>query len=160
MIWPESAVPYEVEGEPEVRSLLAEVTPLGGVLLVGGDRYEFDRRPQVAHNSLFVVDGIGVAAGPLRQGRSGAVRRVPAVPARCSRRLGLRKLTEGAIDFAPGPGRVTLQLPNLPPASPLICYEAAFPGAATAPGERPGLAGQHHQRRLVRAQLRARSSIW
>ena len=37
----------------------------------------------------------------------------------------------------PGPGRVTLQLPGLPPASPLICYEAAFPGAATAPGERP-----------------------
>ena len=37
----------------------------------------------------------------------------------------------------PGPGRVTLRLPGLPPASPLICYEAAFPGAATAVGDRP-----------------------
>ena len=136
LIWPESAVPYDVEVEPEVRSLLAEVTPLGGLLLVGGDRYEFDRRPQVAHNSLFVVDGIGVL-----RARYDKVDLVPFgefLPfRRVFSRLGLRKLTEGSIDFAPGPGRVTLQLPNLPPASPLICYEAAFPGEATAPGERP-----------------------
>ena len=136
VIWPESAVPYDVEVEPEVRNILAEATPPGSVMLVGGDRYEFDRRPQVAHNSLFVVDSGGVL-----RARYDKVDLVPFgefLPfRRVLKHLGLRKLTEGAIDFAPGPGRVTLQLPNLPPASPLICYEAAFPGEATATGERP-----------------------
>ena len=51
--------------------------------------------------------------------------------------LGLGKLTRGSIDFMPGPGRVTLRLAGLPPASPLICYEAAFPDSATAGGDRP-----------------------
>jgi apolipoprotein N-acyltransferase len=136
VVWPESAVPYDVEVEPEVRSILAEVTPPGGVMLVGGDRYELDRRPQVAHNSLFVLDDSG-----LLWARYDKVDLVPFgefLPfRRVFKRLGLRKLTEGAIDFSPGPGRVTLQLPNLPPASPLICYEAAFPGEATGTGERP-----------------------
>ena len=30
-----------------------------------------------------------------------------------------------------------MRVAGLPPASPLICYEAAFPGAATAVGDRP-----------------------
>src|SRR4029450_8175925 len=52
-------------------------------------------------------------------------------------RLGLRKLTEGSVDFLPGEGRRTLRLAGLPPASALICYEAAFPAEATDPGDRP-----------------------
>jgi apolipoprotein N-acyltransferase len=30
-----------------------------------------------------------------------------------------------------------IQLPGLPPVSPLVCYEVIFPGAVTPPGERP-----------------------
>ncbi len=136
VIWPESAVPYDVEVQPEVRELLATVTPENGVLIVGGDRYDFDAKPPVAHNSLFVLDHTGAVLS-----RYDKVNLVPFgefLPLRrVLRHIGLRKLTQGALDFTPGPRRVSLHLPNLPSASPMICFEAAFPDAATGAGERP-----------------------
>ena len=136
VVWPESAVPYDIDGQAEVRDYLAPVVPPGGVLLVGGDRYEFDREPPAAHNTLFALgDRAEVLA------RYDKVNLVPFgefLPLRgVLGHLGLRKLTEGSIDFQPGPGRMSLRLRDLPPASPLICYEAAFPAAASDPDDRP-----------------------
>ena len=51
--------------------------------------------------------------------------------------LGLGKLTKGSQGFSAGSGLVTLDLPGLPPFSPLICYEAIFPGRVVAGGVRP-----------------------
>jgi apolipoprotein N-acyltransferase len=51
----------------------------------------------------------------------------------------INKLTPGSMNFSPGPGPKTLHLPALPPVSPLICYEAIFPGAVTDPNDRPGV---------------------
>lgn len=136
VVWPESAVPYDIDNQPEVRAYLAPVVPQGGVLIVGGDRYLFDREPPVAHNTLFVL-----GAGAEVLARYDKVDLVPFgefLPFRgVLGQLGLKKLTEGSIDFQPGPGRVSLRAGDLPPASPLICYEAAFPAAATAAGDRP-----------------------
>lgn len=136
IVWPESAVPYEIENEPEVRRYLAEVTPPGGLLLVGGDRFEREMRPLTASNSLWAVDGTGTVLA-----RYDKVDLVPFgefMPFRpVLGAIGLKKLTQGTIDFAPGPGRVTLHLPGLPPVSPLICYEAIFAADATAPSDRP-----------------------
>lgn len=137
VIWPESAVPYPIEREIEVRAWLGKVTPPGGALLVGGDRYDTERDPPIANNSLFVLDDTGTV-----RARYDKVDLVPFgefLPLRAILgAIGLKKLTEGSIDFVPGPGRVSLPLPNgLPPASPLVCYEAAFPGRATPAGERP-----------------------
>ena len=136
IIWPESAVPYDIDAQLEVREYLAPVVPRDGVLLAGGDRYELDREPAVAHNTLFAL-----GAGAEVLARYDKVDLVPFgefLPFRSILgRLGLGKLTQGSIDFLPGPGRVTLRLAGLPPASPLICYEAAFPGDATDPDDRP-----------------------
>jgi apolipoprotein N-acyltransferase len=133
VVWPESAVPYEIEREPEVRRFLARAVPPGGALLAGGDRYELERQPPVAHNSLFVLDERGSV-----RARYDKVDLVPFgefLPFRALLgRIGLEKLTRGSLDFLPGPGRVTLGVPGAGPASPLICYEAAFPAEATAPG--------------------------
>jgi apolipoprotein N-acyltransferase len=133
VVWPESAVPYEIEREPEVRRFLARAVPPGGALLAGGDRYELERQPPVAHNSLFVLDERGTV-----RARYDKVDLVPFgefLPFRALLgRIGLEKLTRGSLDFLPGPGRVTLDVPGVGPASPLICYEAAFPAEATAPG--------------------------
>lgn len=137
VVWPESAVPYQIEREPEVRRLLGGVTPAGGAILVGGNRYDLKPDPPLASNSLFALAPTGAILG-----RYDKVDLVPFgefLPLRAVLgRLGLGKLTEGTIDFVPGPGRVTMGLPGLPPASPLICYEAAFPGRGTGPGPRPG----------------------
>ena len=126
IVWPESAVPYDIDAQQEVRDYLAPIVPPGGALLVGGDRYELEQTPPSAHNTLFALgDRAEVLA------RYDKVDLVPFGEFLPFRRLfgqlGLGKLTRGSIDFMPGPGRVTLQLPGLPPASPLICYEAAFP---------------------------------
>jgi apolipoprotein N-acyltransferase len=136
IVWPESSVPYDIDGQPEVRDYLAQVVPKGGALLVGGDRYQLDRQPESAHNTLFALgDRAEVLA------RYDKVDLVPFgefLPlSGLLGHLGLRKLTRGSIDFEPGPGRQTWRVAGLPPASPLICYEAAFPGQATAPGDRP-----------------------
>ena len=49
----------------------------------------------------------------------------------------MQNLTRGSFDFEPGPGRQTIALPGLPPFSPLICYEAIFPGGVVDPSARP-----------------------
>src|SRR3546814_8743104 len=51
--------------------------------------------------------------------------------------LPIAKITAGQMDFSPGPGPRTLTIPGAPPFSPLICYEAIFPGAVVDRGERP-----------------------
>jgi len=47
------------------------------------------------------------------------------------------KLAVGDIDFSPGPGPRTLAIPGAPPAGPLICYEAIFPGEVVDEANRP-----------------------
>ncbi|MBV8095190.1 MAG: apolipoprotein N-acyltransferase, partial [Acetobacteraceae bacterium] len=51
--------------------------------------------------------------------------------------LPFRKITAGGIDFSAGPGPRTITLPGIPPFSPLICYEAIFPGAVVDEENRP-----------------------
>ena len=54
--------------------------------------------------------------------------------------IGLRQLTRlrGGFDVGATP-RPLLNVPHLPPAAPLICYEAIFPAAVVEGSERPGL---------------------
>lgn len=52
-------------------------------------------------------------------------------------RLGFDKITTGIGDYNAGVGRQTLQLPDTPPFSPLICYEVIFPGEVAARQSRP-----------------------
>jgi apolipoprotein N-acyltransferase len=51
--------------------------------------------------------------------------------------LPMNKITPGAIDFSAGPGPRTIAIPGVPPFSPLICYEAIFPGDVVDPLHRP-----------------------
>ncbi len=128
ILWPESAVPYVVE-DPTLQRILAEALPAGAVLGFGADRF-VDGDPPRLTNSFYLLD----SSGRLRD-RYDKVDLVPfgeflpfgdlLAP------LGLGKLTLGAVDFSPGPGRRTLEAPGIPPLSPLICYEAAFPFRAT-----------------------------
>jgi apolipoprotein N-acyltransferase len=51
--------------------------------------------------------------------------------------LPMRKVTPGSIDLSAGPGPRTLTLPGLPAMSPIICYEAIFPGRVVDRNMRP-----------------------
>jgi apolipoprotein N-acyltransferase len=136
VIWPESATPYPLDREPEARRLIARVVPRGGLLLTGGERFDLESEPPRAWNSLFAVDQTGrILAVYDKHDLVPFGEFLPFRPVLS--RLGLEKLTQGTVDFQPGPGRETLKLPGLPPFSPLICYEAIFPGRVVDPGARP-----------------------
>jgi apolipoprotein N-acyltransferase len=136
VIWPESAAPYPLDQEPEARRLIGQVVPPGGLLLTGGERFDFASDPPRAWNSLFVLDPSGTIVA--RYDKRDLVPFGEFLPLRgVLGRLGLKKLTGGSIDFQSGPGRRTIALPGLPPFSPLICYEAIFPGAVVDRSARP-----------------------
>lgn len=130
VVWPESSVPYPLEAMAEVRRLIGRVVGPGGHVVLGSDFYAPDDDPPVLHNSVYALD----AAGDILA-RYDKVDLVPFgefLPFRpLLAALGLEALAVGSIDFIGGGSRMTLDLPGLPPFSPLVCYEAAFAGHAT-----------------------------
>jgi apolipoprotein N-acyltransferase len=134
IIWPETAVPYLLDQDADLRRYLAAIVPPGGLLITGAPRAGGAAGESRLWNSLQALDGRGDVVATYDKHHL-----VPFgeyTPWRGL--LGALKLTAGSTDFAAGPGPVTLALPGLPAASPLICYEAIFPGQVAATGRRPG----------------------
>ena len=131
VIWPESAVEFLLEREPQLRQILARAAPPGGVLITGAPR----AAPGVGNvqqvwNSLEALDAAGAIVGAFDK-----FHLVPLgeyVPLRRYLPF-ISKITPGGMDFTAGPGPRTLRLPGLPPVSPLICYEVIFPGHVLDP---------------------------
>lgn len=137
VIWPETAVQYDVEGDGVTRFRLARLLGGQGTLILGavGQRTAPDGRWIGSRNSLLAVaaDGDVTAVYDKR-------RLVPFgeyLPASSLlARIGLRSLAAGSARFLPGDRAETLA-PGVPPFSPLICYEIIFPGEVVNPSARP-----------------------
>ena len=133
VIWPETAVPYDISGSQDLRALLARAAPVGGALITGAPRRsEPEGRLQV-FNSLHAITSEGTLAGTYDK-----FHLVPFgeyVP--LGDYLRITKLTDGRLDFTPGPGLRSLSIPGLPPFGALICYEVIFPGRVVAEDSRP-----------------------
>jgi apolipoprotein N-acyltransferase len=133
VIWPESAVPFNLAGEPEALAAMARVTPAGGVILTGAPRVAGAGPSLQVWNSLLAVDDRARIVAVFDK-----FHLVPFgeyVPWRHI--LPVEKLVPGGVDFSPGPGARTLRVAGLPPFSPLICFEVIFPGAVTDRDDRP-----------------------
>jgi len=132
VVWPETAVPFNLWRSPDLLRAIATAVPPGGLLVTGAPRYP-DRGK--GFNALHAIDGQGNIVATYDK-----VHLVPFgeyVP--LGDLLGAMDLAVARGSLASGPGPVTLELPGLPAASPLICYEVIFPGAVTAEGApRPG----------------------
>jgi len=133
VVWPETAVPLNVQdGGPETSRLLALARRAGVWLLFGAPGYERLGGRVEYRNSVFLVTPSGGWAG-----RYDKVHLVPFgeyVP--FGRYLPfLKKMVEGAGDFSPGPGVRPLSGPGLPTLGPLICFEGIFPGLAARHAE-------------------------
>jgi apolipoprotein N-acyltransferase len=139
LIWPESAFPFFLEREPDALARLADLLPPGVVLITGAARVEqgvpAQREPRV-YNSIRVIGDDGAILSTYDK-----VHLVPFgefLPFQnFLERLGFEQLTRVRGGFTPGARRRPLTIPRLPPAAPLICYEAIFPGAVLPDGERP-----------------------
>ena len=138
VIWPETAIQNFIEHEPSTRYLMGRHIVSPGALITGGIRveYEPDGLPVAMRNSLFVLSPDGEIQA--YYDKSHLVPFGEYMPLRhLLAPLGLDRLAPGDIDFLPGPGVRTLQVPGIPDFGPLICYEVIFPGNVVQRTQRP-----------------------
>jgi apolipoprotein N-acyltransferase len=135
VIWGEAAVAFALDRDETRRRMAAAVAPANGLLITGVPRAAATGGDveQVFNSLLAIRPDASVAAV---YDKAHLVPFGEYLPLRGL--IPFKKLTEGTMDFSPGPGRMTMVLDGLPPLSPLICYEAIFSGAVTGPpaGER------------------------
>lgn len=163
VIWSETAVPFFLAADEGLLREVAAAVPPHGLLIAGAPRGA--RRSDgglTVWNSLHAINPEGrvlATADKFHLVPFGEYVPLPGI-------LGLTKLTAGRTDFTPGDGPRTLHLPDLPPFSPLICYEIIFPAHVVDAADRPdwilnltndgwfGLTSGPHQH-LAAARLRA-----
>jgi apolipoprotein N-acyltransferase len=133
VIWPETAVPAVYDGSDDFPRALARAVAPGATLITGVVRRAGQGTQLQLWNSVIAVNGRGRLLATYDKhhlvpfGEYVPLARFNPVP----------KLTAGRRDFSAGPGAATVALPGLPSFSPLVCYEAIFPGRVVAPGTRP-----------------------
>jgi apolipoprotein N-acyltransferase len=140
LIWPESAFPFFLTREADAMAQIADLLPKGTVLITGSVRAP-DQPPGTritrAYNSIYVIDHDGSVLSVYDK-----LHLVPFgeyLPFQdWMEKLGFVQLTKVQGGFIPGTRRRAMEIPNAPPALPLICYEAIFPGDVAARDDRPG----------------------
>jgi len=135
VIWPETSVTFLPAYEPERRAEIAAAA--GGAPVILGALYG-ERRDDGDRwfNSLMAILPDG-SLGP-RYDKHHLVPFGEYMPYQDILGLiGLRQLV-GQGGFAPGPEPRVMEVPGLPPFSPLICYEMIFPSKVVPAGQRPG----------------------
>ena len=167
VIWPETALEYDVEGEAQLRSRLVQSLQGNGPLILGavGQRYGSDGVWRGSRNSLVVIAGNGAVQAVYDKAKL-----VPFgeyLPAgKFLSKVGLVSVAGGSARFIPGNGPATVAVAGLPPFGPLICYEIIFAGEVVQRSARPtwllnisndawfGLSSGPHQH-LAQARIRA-----
>ena len=135
VIWPETAVAFFMDESATLQSFVSRAAPAGGYVITGAPRRTRSAGRLVAvWNSLHALSPAGAIAASYDKHHL-----VPFgeyMPLRGI--INLRALAAaGTVDSSAGPGPRTLRLPGMPPFSPLICYEAIFPGEVVADGGTP-----------------------
>jgi apolipoprotein N-acyltransferase len=133
LIWAETAVPYVLVNEPELREIIATVVPEDGLLLTGALRSDRSGGELRLWNSLHALDRQGAIVATYDKQHLVPFGEYDPL----SGALGMSKLTQGNVGFSSGEGPFRLELPGLPRLAALICYEAIFPGQVTDADARP-----------------------
>ncbi|MEP3348018.1 apolipoprotein N-acyltransferase, partial [Litoreibacter sp.] len=122
IVWPETSVPYPLNGAPAVLEAIAKAGRGTSVIVGGNDRIEDGWR-----NTLTLLDQNGQ--------RTQTYHKYHLVPfgeyipfGEALSKLGIRGLaSRDGGGFSKGPGPQLMDLPGIGPALPLICYELIFP---------------------------------
>lgn len=141
ILWPEGALdPFLVEEDSMLRASLSRMLGPGDMLLTGGDRLEYGANDKVvgARNAVFALGPDGRIKG--RYDKAHLVPWGEYLPMRgLTEWLGLARLVPGDIDFWPGPGPASLNIPGFGRVGLQICYEIIFSGAVASPTARPDM---------------------
>lgn len=134
-IWPEGAVGFPLNLDVNARAAIAEVVPKDGVIITGTIREQPGAGNDFkAWNNISAIDGTGRLVSSYDK-----FHLVPFgeyVP--LHKYLQFNQIVARRFDFSTGPGPSTIALGPLPPAGPIICYEAIFPHDVIDEAHRPG----------------------
>ena len=123
VLWSETAVPYPLDINDEIRAMTMMAVKQDTSLITGGLRVADEERRQLA-NSIFVLNDLGQIINTYD--KSHLVPFGEYIPLRGI--LPFDKIVPISSDFKAGPGPQTIRIPNAPPAGMLVCYEIIFPG--------------------------------
>ncbi len=139
VFWPETATAFLLDEDQEARRSIGDAMGVGsGRILMTGvlRRVVQDNGKFSYYNSLIAIDDLGRNVG--LYDKHHLVPFGEYIPFRSF--LPFHGVAAMGADFSAGPGPKTLQVEGFPPFSPLICYEAIFSGAVTAPdGPQPNV---------------------
>lgn len=138
VIWPEAALGFYLEGQALQKRLGRAILPESH-LIFGAVRRN-DSRTKI-WNSLYVLNHQGEIKAVYDKhhlvpfGEYVPLRRWMAYVLPTDK---IRKITSGLLDFSEGKGPDVVKVLGFPSFSPMICYEAIFPGQVTPTGrDRP-----------------------
>jgi apolipoprotein N-acyltransferase len=149
VVWPEGMVNqlledgypgrYYLRADPRLtRARIAAVLGPLDQALVSGNALMFDSNDRLtgAGNSVWVLDSAGMLGQ--RYDKAHLVPYGEYLPMRpLLEPLGLARLVMGDIDFLPGPGPATLNVPGFGKAGVQVCYEIVFSGQVVDRRNRP-----------------------
>jgi apolipoprotein N-acyltransferase len=135
VIWPETAVTFLPAYQPERRAEIAAAAGGAPVILGALHGVRRDGEEQWFNTLTAILPDGGI--GP-RYDKHHLVPFGEYLPYEGVLGLiGLRQLVRQG-GFTPGAGPQLMEIPGLPPFSPLICYEMIFPDQVVPAGQRPG----------------------
>ena len=142
LVWPESALPFNLDREPEVSQILARHMPKDAHIIFGATRSELftkkdGERAWRYFNSLRVLNDKGRFVATYDKSHLVPFGEyLPAFLRPVLKAVGLTQIAGHGL-FTKGPGNVSLKIAGAPAFSPLICYEIIFPGEVVDGDDRP-----------------------
>ncbi|WP_315761030.1 apolipoprotein N-acyltransferase [Sphingomonas sp. Y38-1Y] len=152
IVWPEGAVNFYLEDgypadwyykgtAPVTRGRIAALLGPRDMALIGSTALEFDPQGKLlgAGNAIFALDPAG-KLGPVRYDKAHLVPYGEYLPMRSILEpIGLSRLVAGEIDYLPGPGPRTIEVPGFGVVGMQICYEIIFSGQVVDRANRPDM---------------------
>lgn len=133
VIWPEAAITWWLDDEPELQARIAAAAPPGARVVLGARRYQAGR----FYNSAVLLDETGISA--MVYDKLHLVPFGEYVPfGSLLSRIGIHGLAaEEGGGFSAGKTPLLMDFGQAGKALPLICYEAIFPAMARHDNPRP-----------------------
>ncbi len=133
LIWPESAFPFLLGRTPQALQRITAALPQGVTLITGAARAGVSL-PGEAGSPIFnsieiITKDRGIIATYDKHHLVPFGEYLPTPFENIIQALGLTAFVAIPGGFSAAPGRLSLDVPGLPPVAATICYEAIFPGA-------------------------------